>query len=258
MNPLYRIWWRTLMDLRPITRFLAERFPWSRSPAVRLRSLAHLLVGNPLQTLALTAAIVAWWTGGLSFRVAAGLSLASVLLYETWHRLAYADGGWLVGWREGWRVRRLIPSVWAQVAAKTHRVQAEVGTSKEPTASAVLRPIADHPKMSWWPKVEWPVVSWWVGPPPGRTLAALDEVADALAANLSHAISVVIDYERTTDSHARLIVSFHDVLAQPSPPPWTEPAPHLEHDTGPTNPPTLWLVEDHEHERVDEEDGEVA
>ena len=256
MNPLYRVWWRVLMDLRPVVRFFAERFPKLASLAVRARSVAHLVVGNPLQTAALLAAVAAWSTDGLSFGLAAVLWLASVGLYEAWHHLAYTDGAWLVGWREGWRARRMIPSVWAQVAAKTHRVQAEVGTSKEPIASAVLRPVADHPKMGWWPRIEWPVVSWWVGPPPGRTLAALDEVADALAANLSHAVAVTVDYERDTDSYGRLIVSFHDVLADTSTPPWTEP-PTAVDDPASEERPNLWLVQDLEPD-TEPDDGEVA
>ena len=126
----------------------------------------------------------------------------------------------MIGWREAWRFRRRWPNDWATVAAKTARVQAEVGTSKEPIASAVLRPVADHPKMSWLPRIEWPVVSWWVGPPPGRSLAALDELAVVLAANISRVSDVVVDYERENDSHGRLIVSFDDVLGRPSSPTW--------------------------------------
>ena len=77
--------------------------------------------------------------------------------------------------------------------------------------------------MSWWPRIEWPVVSWWVGPPPGRSLAALDELTTILAANISRADDIHVDYERENDSHGRLIVSFADVLGEPSSPTWATP-----------------------------------
>jgi len=161
--------------------------------------------------------------------IAAGVVPVLVLM-EIYHRVGFKTGGWLIGWREAWRIRRRWPNDWAIVAAKTPRVQAEVGTSKEPISSAVLRPIADHPRLSWLPWIEWPVVSWWVGPPPGRSLGALDELAVVLAANISHVADVVVEYERENDSHGRLIMSFDDVLAEPTAPAWsTDP-------TGPTGP----------------------
>lgn len=219
MNVLYRGWWRFLMDLRPLARFLAERFPKLAPWAVRLRSVLHLAVGNPLQIIVGIEALVLWrlgWPGGWLLAV----FLFVCLLMEILHRVFYRQGDWLIGWREAWRFRRRWPGDWAGVAAKTVRVQAEVGTSKEPIASAVLRPVADHPKMSWWPRIDWPVVSWWVGPPPGRSLAALDELAVILAANISRVCDVHVDYERDSDSHGRLIVSFAQVLGEPSSPSW--------------------------------------
>ncbi|MEM9655618.1 MAG: hypothetical protein AAGA65_26265 [Actinomycetota bacterium] len=45
MNPLYRAWWRMLMDLRPLVRFLAERFPKLAPWTIRLRSTLHLAIG---------------------------------------------------------------------------------------------------------------------------------------------------------------------------------------------------------------------
>jgi hypothetical protein len=58
-------------------------------------------------------------------------------------------------------------------------------------------------------------------------LAALDELCVVLAANISRAADIAVDYERENDSHGRLIVTFADVLAQPSSPTWstTNPPP---------------------------------
>ena len=208
------------MDLRPLVRYLAERLPKVAPSAVRFRILLHLVVGNPLQALVVLAGLHVWWSHDISFRWVLAMVAALWLLLELHHRLTFTSGGLLVGWREAWRIRRRWPSDWAAVAAKTARVQAEVGTSREPVVSAVLRPVADHPKMSWLPQIEWPVVSWWVGPPPGRSLAALDELTTVLAANISHASDVRAEYDRENDSHGRLIVSFDDVLARPSSPGW--------------------------------------
>ena len=220
MNPLYRAWWRALMDLRPMVRFLAERFPKLAPWGIRFRWLCHWVTGNPLQVLISVELVVLWHVREWPARwVLVGFALFC-LVVEAIHRLGIRSGSWFAGWREAWRFRRRWPSDWAGVAAKTERVQAEVGTSKEPIASAVLRPVADHPKLSWWPRIEWPVVSWWVGPPPGRSLAALDELAVILAANISRACDVQVDYERENDSHGRLIVSFADVLGEPSSPTW--------------------------------------
>ena len=243
MNPLYRVWWRFLMDLRPLVRFAAERFPKLAPWAVRARSVAHWLVGNPIQTLAAVDGLLVWRYFDVPLRwVLVAFGVVCVFV-EVAHRVCFRSGCWFVAWRETWRLRRRWPGDWATVAAKTARVQAEVGTSKEPIASAVLRPIADHPKLSWLPRVEWPVVSWWVGPPPGRSLAALDELAVILAANISHVSDVVVEYERENDSHGRLIMSFDDVLARTSTPRWSAPVPTIGDDGG-TRRPTLRLVED--------------
>ena len=52
MNPIYRGWWRLLMDLRPMVRYLAERFPKLAPWGVRLTGrVLHRLVGNPVQVL---------------------------------------------------------------------------------------------------------------------------------------------------------------------------------------------------------------
>ena len=215
MSTIYRIWWRCLMDLRPLVRYLAERFPHLAAPAVRTRTVAHFIVGNPLQAMASIYGFIIWSIAGFGWGLVAWLSAA--LAIEAVFQVVRARGGpaalvWIVGWREAWRVRRRWPSDWAAVAAKTTRVQAEVGTSREPVASARLRPIADHPKMSWWPRVEWPVVSWWVGPPPGRSFEAFDDVEPQLAANISHCVDVSVDFDRTSDSYGRLVVTFADPL----------------------------------------------
>jgi hypothetical protein len=239
MNPLYRAWWRMLMDLRPLVRFLAERFPKLAPWAIRLRSGLHLAVGNPIQTLAGVDVLLLWWFRDWPARwLALGFAIVCVVV-EVIHRIGTRHGMWLSGWREAWRFRRRWPSDWAGVAAKTTRVQAEVGTSKEPIASALLRPVVDHPKMSWWPRIEWPIVSWWVGPPPGRSLAALDELTTILAANISRADDLYVEYERENDSHGRLIVSFAHLLGRPTSPSWVGPAPLDDHalvDDDPTAP----------------------
>ena len=223
MNVVYRIWWRLLMDLRPVVRYGAERFPHLAPVAVRLRSIAHFVVGSPVQWLVSAYALTVW-TVADSFRWGFVAWLTAAIAVELVFQFVRGRGGhwllvWLVGWREAWRVRRRWPADWAIVAAKTTRVQAEVGTSKEPIASARLRPIADHPKMSWWPSISWPVVSWWVGPPPGRSFVSLEEVASQLAANISHCIDVAVDFDRESDSYGRLVVTFDDPLANTLTPP---------------------------------------
>ena len=223
MRSLYQIWWRLLMDLRPVVRYGAERLPRLAPIAVRLRSMAHFAAGSPLQLVVSVYATTGWAVVG-SFRWGFVAWVTSAVAVELVFQFVRVRGGhpalvWLVGWREAWRVRRRWPADWAIVAAKTTRVQAEVGTSKEPMASARLRPITDHPKMSWWPSVDWPVVSWWVGPPPGRSLVALDEVTALLAANISHCINVAVDFDRESDSYGRLVVTFDDPLAATIDPP---------------------------------------
>ena len=216
MNPLYRIWWRALMDLRPVIRYLAERFPRFSPIAVRSRTVAHLAVGNVAQVLVGLYGLAVW---ALADSFAWGLMASSTaaVAMELVFQFGRARGTslmlvWLVGWREAWRVRRRWPADWSIVAAKTNRVQAEVGTSKEPIASARLRPVVDHPKMSWWPRIDWPVVSWWVGPPPGRSFTALEEVIDQLAANISHCENMAVEFGRHSDSHGRLVATFADLL----------------------------------------------
>ena len=193
MNPIYGIWWRMLLSSRLVLRFWSERYPKLAPTGIRLRWLVHLLVGNPIQTLAGIVVLTL-------FRSQIGLIwFASVVLaVELWFRLRFTSGGWVVSWRMAWWFRRGFPRWWADLAAKTARVQAEVGTSKEPVSSARMRPVADHPKMGWWPQVSWPVVSWWVGPPPGRSFLELDKNTTILAANVSNAVDVDLTYSKET------------------------------------------------------------
>ncbi len=224
MNVVYRMWWRALMDLRLLVRFFAERYPKLAPWAVRLRTVAHVVAGNPVQSLAVVGGVWAWLEGVTSFGAFVAAVVVVWALVEVLHRSAFESGRgwWLMAWREAVRVHRRWPADWSVQAAKTRAVQAEVGTSKEPVASASLRPIADHPKMGWFPTIQWPQVSWWVGPPPGRTFGEFDEVLDVLAANNPRVVGMELDYDRSTDSYARLTVSFRSVLDAPVAPEATE------------------------------------
>jgi len=118
------------------------------------------------------------------------------------------------GWRLGWRFRSRWPMSWAVSANKTKTVQAEVGTTSE--ATVMIRPVFDAPKMSWWPRIQWPMISWWVSPPPGRTFEQFEAVLDVLASNMANVEAIQLDYERTSSSVGRLSVLFDDALATPT------------------------------------------
>ena len=264
MNVMYRMWWRALMDTRPLFRYLAERFPKAAPWAIRARTAAHICVGHPTPAV-LTVLVLVAWRAGLPFRPVVAVAVAVWLVVEAVHRWRFESGGdgWFVGWREAWRVHRRMPSLWADGAAKTTAVQAEVGTSKEPVASAKLRPIADHPKMGWWPTIECPQVSWWVGPPPGRTFDQFEAVLTVLATNYSRCIGMELDYQRATDSYARLTVSFGSVLDKTIEPettevdakPWT---PTVETEDSPTNVCDLHPKTDISEDETDEDEGREA
>lgn len=218
MGPMRLVWWRYLMDLRPIVRYVGERSRLLQRLAVRTRVVAHLLVGNPHQLIIAAYGLAVWdaydsliagFLAWASMVVAAELVLQYVRMRGNSPTLLV-----LVGWREAWRVRRRWPSDWAVVAAKTMNVQAEVGTSEEPKAPP-FRPICDHPKMSWIPQLEWPVISWWVGPPPGRSFQALEATTSILAANISHCQQVRVEFARASDSYGRLIMVFDEVVGRP-------------------------------------------
>ncbi len=239
------------MDLRPLVRYVTIRH-WSlRQIGVHSRIVAHLLVGNPHQVIiafyglaiwdaynSLFAGLAAW----ASTAVAAELVLQFIRLRGT-----SPTGLLLVGWREAWRVRRRWPADWAVVAAKTNAVQAEVGTSEEPKAPP-SRPVLDHPKLSWVPVINWPVVSWWVGPPPGRSFRALEVTTAILAANISHCLDIRVDYDRPSDSYGRLFITFDEVGAETNqmPPVDDDPGPDVTIGGPPTDPmpvpPPLRLV----------------
>ena len=223
------------MDLRPVVRHVANRSWFLRKLGVRSRVVAHLLVGNPHQLIIASYGLAVWdfydsFLAGLaawaSMVVAAELVLQFVRLRGTSPTLLL-----LVGWREAWRVRRRWPSDWAVVAAKTMNVQAEVGTSEEPKAPA-FRPICDHPKLSWMPSIHWPVITWWVGPPPGRSFQALEATTSILAANISHCQQIRVEFARASDSYGRLIMIFDELDVRPEwlPPPGDDPAPDLDPD----------------------------
>ncbi len=221
MNPLHRFLWNVLMRRRRNLRFVAARFPWLAPWAVRARFMAHLLVGN----LHATTALVAVWQLAplVGFRQAVIIAGLVLVVGEVVLQLGFSGVirgravVWLVGWREGWSTRAYLPAAWSDGAAKTAAVQAEVGTNAEPTSPARLRPIADHPKLSLVPLVEWPTVSFWVGPPPGRTFVALDEMAEVLAAHLPRCHDVTVEYERVTDSVGRISFTYANVLNDTEP-----------------------------------------
>lgn len=223
------------MDLRPLVRYVAERSWPLRQQAVRARVVVHLLAGNPHQLIIASYGLAIWDAYGsflagilawASMAVAAELVLQFVRMRGNSPILLM-----LVGWREAWRVRRRWPSDWAVVAAKTINVQAEVGTSEEPKAPP-FRPICDHPKMSWIPHIEWPVITWWVGPPPGRSFHALEATTSILAANISHCQQIKVEFARASDSFGRLIMVFDEIIGRPD---WLPPfgdSPRTDHGTG--------------------------
>ncbi len=141
MNPMYRAWWRALMDLRPLLRFLAERLPKLVPWTIRARSLAHLFVGNPIQTLAgLDAASLGLVLGWPARPLLIGF-IGVVFVVEITHRVFYRSRCWLIGWREAWRFRRRWPSDWAGVAAKTARRSVST-TCATPTPACSWPPVS--------------------------------------------------------------------------------------------------------------------
>ena len=240
MSPIRLVWWRYLMDLRPVVRYIAERSWFLRKQAVRGRVMAHLLVGNPHQMIIALYGLAVWDVYD-SFLAGAAAWLSMVVAVESILQFARLRGTnrtllLLVGWREAWRVRRRWPSDWAVVAAKTITVQAEVGTSEEPKAPP-FRPICDHPKLSWVPEIHWPVISWWVGPPPGRSFQALEATTSILAANISHCQQIRVEFDRASDSHGRLFMIFDEIDGRPDwlPPVDNQPDSDLE-PLGPGRP----------------------
>ncbi len=219
LKSLRLAWWNGLWKMRPAGRLLLRRPKWA-ARAVTGRNAWHWILAN-LVSLAVKA--VLW----IAFdpKVALILGAAYALMFFLAYSLA-TNGGppsrflmrWRIcravfGWKLAWRFRARWPMEWSIGAAKTRAVQAEVGTSAEPAVT--IRPIFDAPKMSWWPQMQWPVISWWVSPPPGRTFAQFESMLDVLASNLTNVVGLTLDYERSTSSIGRLSVLFDDPLADP-------------------------------------------
>jgi len=221
-------WWYGLWRLRPVGRMLLARTNLAAF-AVMARNLWHWVIAN-IFTLSVKGAlwvVFSWcplpWC--LAFDITLYVTLAWAAVVQVLFILATnggAPGRFLMryqlarvvfGWKLAWRFRARWPMEWAIPANKTRTVQAEVGTTSE--ATVTIRPVFDAPKMSWWPQMEWPVISWLVSPPPGRTFAQFDAVLDVLASNLANVIDISLDYERASSSIGRLSVLFDDPLALP-------------------------------------------
>ena len=215
MNPVHAMWWRLLDDARFGVRWLCGRRRKLGAFGVFMRWCLHLLTANVVQVLAVTAivALVVWTRLGWRPGLAAAVVFVSV--FEAWFqvRLVSGRGSWLHGWRLWWRVRRSIPSEWAESAIKSRGIKSALGG--ENRVSGLVRPIADHPKTAWWPRVEWPVVSAWCGHPPGRSTSAFVEFQRVLAANILRVDDVQFDFARDRDSVGRLQLTFVDVLSRP-------------------------------------------
>lgn len=215
MNPVYALWWRLLDDARFGVRWVCGRRRKLAACGVFTRWLLHLVAGNVVQVLTATAitAVVVWsplgWLPGL-------ITLAILVVsFEVWFQvlLVARRGSWLHGWRLWWRVRRSIPAEWAESAVKSQGIKSALGG--ENRIAGLIRPVADHPKTAWWPRVEWPVVSVWCGHPPGRSTSAFVEFQRVLAANILRVDDVHFDFARDRDSVGRLQLTFVDVLSKP-------------------------------------------
>lgn len=221
-------WWNGLWRLRPLGRSLLARTGWA-GYAVMARNTWHWTIAN---ALTLTIKTLLWvlftwcplpWC--LGFDITLYVALAWAAVFQLLFVLATNGGAtgrvlmrpWVAqkvfGWKLAWRFRSRWPMEWAIPANKTRTVQAEVGTTSE--ATVTIRPVFDAPKMSWWPQIEWPVISWWVSPPPGRTFAQFDAVLEVLSSNIANVVDITLDYERSSSSIGRLSVLFDDPLAIP-------------------------------------------
>ena len=102
MNPLYRVWWRFLMDLRPMVRFAAERLPKLAPWGVRLRVVLHWIAGNPIQALAILDGYLVWFAFDVEARwVAATVATVLALLESITVRPFELAARWSVGVRRG-------------------------------------------------------------------------------------------------------------------------------------------------------------
>ena len=232
-----KVWWNLLWGFQSFGRIAAGRFRKTTVVLMALRVVAHWAVGAwPV----LLVKAVAWWLlGGRTALIITGVfGVVSFVVYALATNgerdmSAGASGSiarWLmamrwvrgpVAWKLAFRTRGRWPGDWARPAAKTRAVQAEVGTARE--ARVTIRPVLDHPKISWLPKIEWPVVSWWVSPPPGRSFEEFDRMLPVLAANMINVVAIELDYERSTSSIGRMSVLFADPLADVGEPVWDTP-----------------------------------
>ncbi|MGH1505079.1 MAG: hypothetical protein ACRBI6_16120 [Acidimicrobiales bacterium] len=210
MNPVYAVWWRFCDDARFLVRFVAARSGRVAMTGVVARWVLHVLAGNPVHVVSFVVLVLV-----LPLFAAVLVWVPVVLVFEVWYQLRLVDGSgsWLHGWRLWWRVRRSVPAEWAESAVKSTGIKSPLGG--EARSSSRLRPVADHPKMGWWPRVEWPVASAWCGHPPGRTSGAFNEFARVIAANILRVDNVEFDFARDRDSVGRVQVTFVDVLATP-------------------------------------------
>jgi hypothetical protein len=222
-------WWYGLWRLRPSGRLFLARSGLA-SWAVGLRSVWHWVFANiyviafklgllalslygllpsPMTELDVSLVLVGTSTAvifGLYHLATSGGQISSTLMRYRVCRVVF-------GWKLGWSLRSRWPMEWAIAAAKTRPVQAEVGSSSE--TAVVIRQVFDAPKLSWWPQIDWPAISWWVSPPPGRTFEQFEAVLDVLASNIPNAVGIELEYERATSSIGRLSILFDDPLAEP-------------------------------------------
>ncbi|MGH1488196.1 MAG: hypothetical protein ACRBK7_02190 [Acidimicrobiales bacterium] len=214
--------------MRPGGRMFLARTGWG-GRAVMLRNGWHWLFGNVFSVgfkvvlwlafsfspfpwdIGLDVALIVTVVYGLAFMVAFQLATNGGAPSRVIMRFRVARA--VFGWRLAWRFRARWPMEWAIPANKTKAVQAEVGSTSE--ATVTIRPVFDAPKLSWWPRLEWPMISWWVSPPPGRTFEQFEELLDVLASNIANVVSINLDYERSSSSIGRLSVLFDDPLAEP-------------------------------------------
>ncbi len=216
---LHRAWWVSLWSLRPLGRMFLARTGWA-ARAVVLRKCWHWVFAN---ILTVAVKVMTWWVWG--WRVAGVVTLTWAAVFGLLYLLAVNGGPpsrfimrfrlarLVFGWKIAWAFRSRWPMEWSIAAAKTRTVQAEVGNNAEPAVT--IRPVFDSPKLGWWPRIEWPVISWWVSPPPGRTFEQFDQMLDVLASNMANVIGMSLEYERSTSSLGRLSVLFDDPLVEP-------------------------------------------
>ena len=94
MNPLYRVWWRFLMDLRPLVRFLAERLPklapWARPAPRRSSTGSSATRSRPSSSSTAPAALARLRLAGPLARSPS--SLVVCVLMEIYHRVGFRTG----------------------------------------------------------------------------------------------------------------------------------------------------------------------